>query len=77
MTEPLSVLFVCTANICRSPVHGAHRRATSPADADVVFSSAGTHGSTGHPMNPVMAATLPPELDVAGFRSRRLEPRDR
>ena len=42
-------------------------------EADVVFSSAGTHAHTGHRMNPEMAATLP-HLDATGFRSRRLTP---
>ena len=42
-------------------------------DADVVFTSSGTHAHTGHRMNPVQAATIP-HLDVSGFRSRRLKP---
>ncbi|MCF6376242.1 hypothetical protein L2K70_01350 [Nocardioides KLBMP 9356] len=72
MTEPLSVLFLCTANICRSPAMEIIARDLA-GDADVVFSSSGTHAHTGHRMNPVQAATIP-HLDVSGFRSRRLKP---
>ena len=72
MTEPLSVLFLCTANICRSPAMELIARDLA-GDADVVFSSSGTHAHTGHRMNPVQAATIP-HLDVSGFRSRRLRP---
>ncbi len=72
MTEPLSVLFLCTANICRSPAMELIARDLA-GDADVVFSSSGTHAHTGHRMNPVQAATIP-HLDVSGFRSRRLKP---
>ena len=42
MTEPLQVLFVCTANICRSPAMELIARELA-GDADVDFSSAGTH----------------------------------
>jgi len=72
MTEPLSVLFLCTANICRSPAMEIIARDLA-GDADVVFSSSGTHAHTGHRMNAVQAATIP-HLDVSGFRSRRLKP---
>ena len=72
MTEPLSVLFLCTANICRSPAMELIARDLA-GDAEVVFSSSGTHAHTGHRMNPVQAATIP-HLDVSGFRSRRLKP---
>ena len=72
MTEPLSVLFVCTANICRSPAMEIIARDLA-GDADIVFASSGTHARTGHRMNPVQAATIP-HLDVTGFRSRRLRP---
>ena len=72
MTEPLSVLFLCTANICRSPAMELIARDLA-GDAEVVFSSSGTHAHTGHRMNPIQAATIP-HLDVTGFRSRRLKP---
>jgi protein-tyrosine-phosphatase len=72
MTEPLSVLFLCTANICRSPAMELIARDLA-GEAEVVFTSSGTHAHTGHRMNPVQAATIP-HLDVSGFRSRRLKP---
>jgi sulfate adenylyltransferase len=66
----VKVLFVCTANICRSPSAEALARAEGPAD--VAFSSAGTHARDGEPINPDMVAALPEALDTSGFRSRRL-----
>ena len=72
MTEPLSVLFLCTANICRSPAMELIARDLA-GPAGVTFSSSGTHARSGHRMNPVMAATVP-HLDSTGFRSRRLTP---
>lgn len=71
-----SVLFVCTANICRSPfmelVAGS---LAAPLAGGVRFGSAGTHGLDGTPMDPVMAAELEDRgLDPSGFRSRRLTP---
>ena len=73
MSDPLQVIFVCTANICRSPtMELVARELVGPADVEV--SSAGTHARDGQPMNPEMVATLPPgTLDgVADFRSRHL-----
>ncbi len=73
MSDPLRLLFVCTANICRSPtMELVARELVGPADVEV--SSAGTHARDGQPMNPEMVATLPPgTLDgVADFRSRHL-----
>ncbi len=69
MTEPLRVLFVCTANICRSPV--MELLARDLAGADVEFSSAGTQGRRASPINSDMAATIPPGMGEA-FRSRHL-----
>jgi protein-tyrosine-phosphatase len=66
----VKVLFVCTANICRSPSAEALARAEGPADVE--FSSAGTHARDGEPINPDMVAALPTELDTSAFRSRRL-----
>jgi sulfate adenylyltransferase len=66
----VKVLFVCTANICRSPSAEALARAEGPAEIE--FSSAGTHARDGEPINPDMVAVLPPDLDTSAFRSRRL-----
>ena len=66
----LQVLFVCTANICRSS--SAEALATAEALPDVVFRSAGTHALDGEPINADMVAVLPDGLDTSGFRSRRL-----
>jgi sulfate adenylyltransferase len=68
----VKVLFVCTANICRSPTAEALARAAGPADVE--FSSAGTHALDGEPITPDMVAVLPPGLDTSAFRSRRLTP---
>lgn len=74
--EPLRVLFVCTANICRSPYMELRARDLIEGRDGVVFSSAGTHGFRSHPVDPTMAGVLAArgvgdEL-VAGFASRRL-----
>ena len=72
--HPLRVLFVCTANICRSPSAELLARRSLPDATDVVFGSAGTHARDGKPINPDMVAALPADLDSSGFRSRRLTP---
>jgi sulfate adenylyltransferase len=66
----VKLLFVCTANICRSPSAEALARAEGPADVE--FTSAGTHARDGQPINPDMVAVLPLGLDTSAFRSRRL-----
>ena len=72
-TTPLRVLFVCTANICRSPFMELTARHLAGPDAHVVFTSAGTHGFREHPMDAVMAATLEPRgVTSEGFLSRPL-----
>ena len=70
---PLHVLFVCTANICRSPFMELTARHLA-GDAPIEFRSAGTHGFTDHPMNPEMTVTLEPRgvAGHEGFRSRPL-----
>ena len=70
MTAPLRVLFVCTANICRSPYLEVSARALA-GDSTVEFSSAGTHGFDAQPMNEPMVATLT-SGSAEGFASRRL-----
>lgn len=56
--RPYRVLFVCTANICRSAYADVAARA---AGIDgVAFSSAGTHALVDHTIDPPMAAELSP-----------------
>ena len=69
---PFRVLFVCTANICRSSTAELMARAAVPGDTDLVFESAGTHGYTDAAVETVMAAALPAGLDLTAFRSRPL-----
>jgi protein-tyrosine-phosphatase len=66
----VKVLFVCTANICRSPAAEALARAAGAPDVE--FASAGTHARDGEPVSPDIVAVLPPHLDTSGVRSRRL-----
>lgn len=68
----MKVLFVCTANICRSPSAEALARAAGLTDVE--FHSAGTHARGGEPINPDMVAVLPAGLETSAFRSRRLTP---
>jgi len=70
IANPINVLFVCTANICRSAYMEIRARQLADGHTGVRFSSAGTHGFTDHPMNEVMASTLEQPDDA--FRSQRL-----
>ncbi|NPC97286.1 adenylyl-sulfate kinase [Nocardioides sp. zg-DK7169] len=71
--EPLKVLFVCTANICRSAFMERLARHLAGPDAAVTFASAGTHGFAAHAMDDVMATTLAPR-GVEGHESFRSRP---
>jgi protein-tyrosine phosphatase len=76
------ILFVCTGNLCRSPV--AERLAAawvgqslagSPELADVALSSAGTRATEGQEMAPASASALRQLGGVPeGFRSSALTP---
>jgi sulfate adenylyltransferase len=72
MSAPLEVLFVCTANSCRSPF--LERYATlRNQNPDIRFTSAGTHGWVDQPMSPDIAEALRGRGGQPdGFRSRRL-----
>lgn len=78
MSEPLEVLFVCTANICRSPTMELVARdlAGDVEQSGVVFASSGTHARDGDRFNADMLPTLSPALvdDAGAFRSRHLTP---
>jgi sulfate adenylyltransferase len=69
----LQVLFVCTANICRSPYMEITARNASADQPGVQFRSAGTHGFRDHPMDGVMAEALGRRgLESDEFTSRPL-----
>jgi len=56
--DRIHVLFVCTANICRSPFMELTARELAGPDATISFASAGTHGFREHPMDVVMGKAL-------------------
>jgi protein-tyrosine phosphatase len=69
-----SVLFVCTGNICRSPVAERLFRAGLRRDAVVLVASAGTSGLAGHPIDAPMAALLRAAgVDPDGHRARPID----
>src|SRR4029077_11961102 len=53
--DPIRVLFVCTANICRSPYLELRARQLFGPDAGVEVSSAGTDGFDAAPVSDTMA----------------------
>lgn len=75
-TPPMSILFVCTGNICRSPIGervltGLAGRAGVP----VTSTSAGVGALNGQPIHPHASAVLVENgYDAAGFESRYLRP---
>ena len=72
----MRVLFVCTANICRSAYAELMTRHVLGGETSVEVGSAGTHGYVDHPLDPPMAAQLRARgVDPDGFRSRRLTAR--
>jgi sulfate adenylyltransferase len=71
--RPISVLLVCTANICRSAFAERLARHHLGDDASVVVTSAGTHGWDEHPVEDLMAAELDRRgVAAEGFSSRPL-----
>jgi sulfate adenylyltransferase len=67
--RPLSVLFVCTANICRSPYMELATRRLLDAGSGIEVSSAGTHGFVAPRMSEEMISGY--ETEATSFRSRR------
>lgn len=70
----IRVLFVCTANISRSPY--LERRGRQLIGSELAaFASAGTHSFPDHEMDPMMAAELAARGgDPLGHRSRQISP---
>ncbi len=69
--EPIRILFVCTANICRSPYLELRARQLLGADSGVEVSSAGTQGFDAEPVSDTMEAEFTRMgTDTSAFRSR-------
>jgi sulfate adenylyltransferase len=67
----LKVLFVCTANICRSAYAEVVARQVAPAG--LTFASAGVRGRVAEPMEPLMAAQATARgASTESFRSQSL-----
>ncbi len=77
--RPLRVLFVCHANLCRSPLAEGilrHRAAERGLADRVEVDSAGTYAMDGSPPHPRSVAIARAHgIDLSG-RSRSLEPED-
>ncbi len=74
--RPLRVLFVCTANICRSAYAEVAARHLLGDHSGVEVASAGTRAVAGLPMDAEMAAVLAERgIDGSGHRSSRLSMR--
>jgi protein-tyrosine phosphatase len=66
------ILFVCTGNICRSPI-GELLAKRYLAASSINISSAGTHGLSSHPIDPSSEKLLDRAgIDSQAFRSKRL-----
>ncbi|HET7200436.1 MAG TPA: low molecular weight protein-tyrosine-phosphatase [Burkholderiales bacterium] len=79
--DPVSVLFVCTGNICRSPTAEAIFRklaADAGMERRIRADSAGTHGyHVGEPPDPrAQDAAADRGYDLSGLRARRFERAD-
>ncbi|MGK7345963.1 MAG: low molecular weight protein-tyrosine-phosphatase [Candidatus Nitrospinota bacterium M3_3B_026] len=77
MTEPRRTLFVCTGNLCRSPMAEYLTQAELAAlgAPDVLVESAGTLGLEGAPAaRPAVALLRKLGIDMSGHRARELTP---
>ncbi|MGW0036418.1 DUF4012 domain-containing protein [Gordonia sp. NPDC003376] len=74
--RPTSILFVCTGNICRSPIgERVLRDLAARSGAQVTVTSAGVGAANGQPMHPSSVEVLTEHgYDAGGFESRYLRP---
>lgn len=73
----MDILFVCTGNICRSPMAEGLLRHMLPPEARGTchVHSAGTHGLDGEPAAPhAVGAAAALGVDIRGHRARSLDP---
>ena len=80
-SPPISVLFVCTGNICRSPTAEAvfrHKVREAGLERHFRIDSAGTHGyHIGDPPDPRSIATALAEgVDMRDLRARQVQKAD-
>ena len=76
---PVSILFVCLGNICRSPLaEGAFRAEAARLGLEVEADSAGTGGwHAGEPPDPrAIAAAHRGGVDISGLRARKVSRAD-
>lgn len=81
MTSPISVLFVCTGNICRSPTAEGvfrHRVMAAGLEEKFLIDSAGTGGwHIGHAPDPRSVATAWARgVDISQLKARQLRADD-
>lgn len=70
----MKVLFVCTGNICRSPM-GELMFPLFFHDGSITTDSAGVQGLIDNPIDPSSARLMQQDgIDVSAFRSKRLTP---
>src|SRR3954465_2117128 len=75
LSVPFAVLFVCTGNVCRSPMAELLCRAWADPDADLQVSSAGMAALVGEGIDRATAEVLGQlGLDAGGHRARQFEP---
>lgn len=68
------LLFLCTGNVCRSPMAEYLLRANKPASAQWEIASAALSGSDGQPATPEAVAALREcGIDMSGHRSRSVD----
>ena len=70
-----AVLYVCTGNVCRSPMAELLFRSWVSPDADVEVASAGTQALVGHGIDRASASALGQlGIDPSRHRARQFEP---
>lgn len=73
----MRILFVCTANSCRSPMADLYfnRLCRQAGRADLEAASAGIYAGDGFPISRQAAAVMAEyDIDASGFRSARFTP---